>query len=110
MDAIVLPHYYKPKSLDENSIEKIKEAIVDNYRFFYEPSSYRTMGILINHKQSSLMGSDVKDWKKYDQNNFSELKLDVDTFDQFILLAKKDTVLVNTLLHKKKQAMIDIGY
>ena len=110
LDAIVLPHYYKPKSLDENSIEKIKESMIENYRFFYEPSSYRTMGILINHKQSSLMGSDVKDWKKYDQNIFSELKLDVDTFDQFILLAKKDNVLVNTLLHKKKQTMIDIGY
>lgn len=110
LDAIILPHYYKPKSLDEYSIEKIKNSIDEKYRFFYEPSSYRTLGILINHDQPSLMGSDVKDWSKYSQNDFSELKLDVDSFDQFLLLAKKDASLVETLLHKKKQTMIDIGY
>lgn len=110
LDAIILPHYKKPKSLDEDSIEKIRESVKEPYRFFYEPSNYRSMGILINHNQPSLVGSDVKDWSKYGENNFSELKLDVDTFDQFILLAKKDPVVVDTLLHKKKQTMIDIGY
>lgn len=110
LDAIILPHYYKPKSLDENSINKIKELINEKHSFFYEPSSYRTMGILINHNQPSLVGSDVKDWAQYDKNVFSELKLDVDTFDQFLLLAKKDPALVDTLLHKKRQTIIDIGY
>ena len=110
LDAIILPHYYKPKSLDENSIQKIKESISDKSRFFYEPSNYRSMGILINHDQSSLMGSDVKDWSKYEQSNFSELKLDVDSFEQFLLLAKKDPKLVDTLLNKKTKTKIDIGY
>ena len=110
LDAIILPHYYKPKSLDDNSIQKIKESISDKSRFFYEPSNYRSMGILINHDQSSLMGSDVKDWSKYEQSNFSELKLDVDSFEQFLLLAKKDPKLVDTLLNKKKKTMIDISH
>lgn len=110
LDAIILPHYLKSKSLDEKSIEKIRNSVRDSYRFFYEPSTYRTMGILINHNQPSLTGSDVKDWSKYADNDFAELKLDVDTFDQFILLAKKDSALVETLLNRKNVSKIDIGY
>ncbi|MBX9164372.1 hypothetical protein HCG64_04685 [Coprobacillus sp. K06] len=109
-DAIILPHYFKPKALDQDAIEEIKKGIQDKYRFFYEPSNYRSLGILTNHDCPSLVGSDVKDWNDYSSYMISNIKLDVDSFEQFLLLAKKDNNVVNTLLNKKTGIEIDISH
>lgn len=109
-DAIILPHYCKPHALDKESIDSILNGINEKYRFFYEPSNYRSLGILNNHNFPSLMGSDVKDWNEYSNYEKTELKLDVDSFEQFILLAKKDQGIVETLLNKKTCTKIDIHH
>lgn len=109
-DAIILPHYRKNHSLDLGTIEEIRKSIEDEYRFFYEPSNYRSLGILNNNNYSSLMGSDVRNWSEYSSENISELKLEVDSFEQFIFLAKKDSSVVNSLLNKKTCTEIDISH
>lgn len=110
LDCIVLAHYNKPKSLDEESLDVIKEKIVDKYRFFYEPSTYRSLGIFNNHGYYSLLGSDVKDWNKYSENEVAELKLPVDSFEQLIRLIKKDPAVVDTLFKRKTKYDIDVSY
>lgn len=110
LDCIIMPHYYKPKSLDEDSINIIKENLTDSFRLLYEPSNYRSLGILINHNRNSIIGSDIKDWDKYHEVEFANLKIDVDSFEQFILLIKKDEALIETLLNKQFKANIDISY
>ena len=110
MDCIIQAHYLKPKSLDFESLQYISEHIKDSYRFFYEASNYKSMGILINHKYRGIIGSDIKDWQKYDQVIFPNLKLDIDSFSQFLLLSKKDSSIVETLLNKKSKVRIDVGY
>lgn len=110
LDCLVMPHYYKPKSLNEESINHLKEKLRDSYRLLYEPSNYRSLGILINHNKNSIIGSDVKDWDKYHEIEFANLKIDVDSFEQFILLIKKDESLIETLLNKQFKANIDISY
>ena len=52
IDCIVMPHFLKPKSLDEVSILYIREKMNNNYRLLYEPSNFRSLGILINHNYS----------------------------------------------------------
>jgi hypothetical protein len=49
-----------------------------------------------------LIGSDVKNWDDYEKSTFAELRLPVASFQQFCLLAKRDSTVVNTLLNKKK--------
>lgn len=110
IDCIVMPHFYKPKSLKESSILQIKSKMNDNYRLLYEPSNFRSLGILINHSRNSIVGSDVKDWNKYHENDFSNLKIDVDSYEQFMLLIKKDVSLIETLLQKQFRRKIDISY
>lgn len=110
LDCIVLAHYNKAKSLDEESLDLIKEKIEDKSRFFYEPSTYRSLGIFNNHGYYSLLGSDVKDWEKYNENEVAELKLQVDSFEQLIRLIKKDSIIVETLLKRKTKYDIDIAY
>lgn len=110
LDCLIMPHYYKPKSLDEKSINYLKKELRDSYRLLYEPSNYRSLGILVNHNINSIIGSDVKDWDKYHEIEFANLKIDVDSFEQFILLIKKDEALIETLLNKQFKANINIAY
>lgn len=110
LDCIVMPHFFKPKSLCEESIAYLKENIQEPYRLLYEPSNYRSLGILINHKYGSIIGSDVKDWDKYHECDFANIKVDVDSYNQFLLLIKKDENLIDTLLHKQYKDTIDISY
>lgn len=110
LDCIVMPHFFKPKSLCEESIAYLKENIQEPYRLLYEPSNYRSLGILINHNYGSIIGSDVKDWDKYHECDFANIKVDVDSYNQFLLLMKKDENLIDTLLHKQYKDTIDISY
>lgn len=110
IDCIVMPHYYKPKSLKEESIMYIKENMTEKYKFLYEPSNFRSLGILINHKRNSIIGSDVKDWDEYYKNEFANLKIDVDSYEQFMFLVKKDVSLIETLLNNQYKTKIDISY
>ena len=110
LDCLIIAHYWKPKSLDEESIEYIKSKIKDKYRFFWEPSQYRSMSILINHNIHSLIGSDVQDWNNYSNYDLPNIKLNVDSFEQFVLLSKKDSQIVDTLYKKQNKYTIDIGF
>lgn len=110
LDCLILAHYKKPKSLDEITLNTIRERVNDKSRFFYEPGSYRSLGILNNHDYYSILGSDVSDWDKYSQYELAELKLEVDSFSKFMQLIKKDPKVVNTLLNKKTKYEIDISY
>ena len=109
LDCLIIAHYNKPKSLDEESIAYLKNGIKDKYRFFYEPAQYRSMSILINHNIHSLVGSDVQDWSKYSEYELPNIKLNVDSFEQFVLLAKKDPQIINTLYNKQNQFKINVG-
>ena len=110
LNCIILAHYIKRDSLNEKSIEKIKNSIKDNYRFFYEPSSYRTLGIMINNSFRALKGSDVIDWDKYSDQEFANIKLDIDSYKNLLLFMKKDKTVIESLLNKQNKYEIDISY
>ena len=110
LNCIVLAHYIKSDSLNEKSIEKIKNSIKNNYRFFYEPSSYRTLGIMINNSFRALKGSDIVDWDKYSSQEFANIKLDIDSYKNLMLFIKKDQAIIESLLNKQNKYEIDISY
>lgn len=109
LNCIVLAHYIKSDSLNENSIEKIKNNINNNYRFFYEPGSYRTLGIMINNSFRALKGSDIVDWNKYSEQNFANIKLDIDSYKNLILFMKKDQSVIESLLNKQNKYNVNIS-
>ena len=110
INCIVLAHYFKPDALDIESINYIKEKITDNFRLFYEPSNYRTLGIMINHNFRALKGTDIVDWKDYGKQEFANIKLDIDSYKQFIKFLKKDKTVIESLLNKQTKYSVDIGY
>jgi energy-coupling factor transporter ATP-binding protein EcfA2 len=100
--VIFIPHCHdKRPCVSERDIEHIQEITNDDWRVFYEPSSFTTVGIWTSHGRSMMLGSDVQDWDNYESSSFSSLRLPVSTFEQFCLLAQRDRVVIKTLLDQR---------
>lgn len=109
-DVIYIGHFAgKKKNLSSKMIELIENAIDEKYRLFLEPSNYKTLSVMSDNGFRAIMGSDVQDWDTYNSISLPELKLEVDGFDKFILLAKKDSATINTLLNKKEKNDLEIS-
>lgn len=100
-DVIYIPHYHKTPSISEEDRNELLKIVGDPSRVFVELQDHRSLGVFANHDYNVLIGSDVKDWSKYEECTFADLRLPVESFSQFCLLAKRDSVVVNTLLNKK---------
>ena len=102
-DAIFVPHYHDKKpAITDNDKEKLFRLVGDDTHVFIEPRNHRTLGVLANKDMSVLIGSDVQDWNNYENSTFAELRLPVGSFSEFLLLAKRDRGVVETLLSRKK--------
>lgn len=101
-DVIYIPHYHKTPSITEQDREELMKIVGDSSRVFVELQDHRSLGVFANYNYNVLIGSDVKDWSKYEECTFADLRLPVESFSQFCMLAKRDAVVVNTLLNKKK--------
>lgn len=98
-----IPHYYKAPAIAEKDLESLLEKVNDIVKVIREPSNSRTLGVLLNHGQPVLIGSDVQDWNIYETYNCSELRLPVSSFEQFDLLVRRDRNVVTSLLDQKKK-------
>lgn len=109
-DVIYIGHYIgKNKKLSPKMIELMENKIEEKHRLFLEPSNYKTLSVMSDNGFRAIMGSDVEDWDNYSSVNLPELKLEVDSFSKFLLLAKKDVTTINTLLQRKEKNDIDIS-
>lgn len=101
-DVIYISHFHKTPGISEEDRLALQEIVGDNSRVFGETSDHRSLGVFSNHDFSVLIGSDVKNWNHYEDCTFAELRLPVESFAQFCLLAKRDNVVVDTLRNKKQ--------
>lgn len=102
IDAIYIPHFHNKKpAISEEDRNDLMEFVGDSARVFIEPRDHRTLGVLANNAFNVMIGSDVQDWSVYEQSSFAELRLPVSNFSEFVLLARKDTGVVNTLMQNK---------
>lgn len=101
-DVIYIPHYHKDPGIKEEDRKKLMELVADDSRIFLELSNHRSLGVYTNYGYRSIIGSDVKVWDSYESSDFAELKLPVENFSQFCLLARRDETIVETLLNRKQ--------
>jgi predicted ATPase len=101
-DVIYISHFHKKPAVTEEDLEKLLELVGDKSRVFNETPDHRTLGVFANYNFNVMIGSDVKEWKEYEKCTFAELRLPVENFSQFCMLAKRDPVVVETLLNKKQ--------
>lgn len=101
-DVIYISHFHKTPGISEEDRLALQTIVGDSSRVFGETADHRSLGVFANHDFSVLIGSDVKEWTHYEECTFAELRLPVDSFAQFCLLAKRDNVVVDTLRNKKQ--------
>lgn len=108
---LYIAHYHqkKPNLLDED-IDYIVENTTNVNRVLKEATNAVSAGIFISHGHASIHGSDVQNWSKYQKQSetLPDLRLPVESFEQFCLLLNKDQCAINTLLDKKDPERISI--
>lgn len=108
-DTLYIPHFHKEPRLSEEDTEELNDMLLDKSRLFKETSDYRSLGVFANFDYSVIIGSDVQNWDYYEQSKFADLRLPVQTFEQFCLLAKKDKLIIDTLLNKKQKNTVEVS-
>lgn len=104
--------HYKQKKPDllESDIDKLITKTVHKTAVLKEATNAISAGIFLSHGHSSIYGSDTQDWDEYQllSKELPDLRLPVESFDQFCLLLSKDQKAINTLLDKKYTEKISI--
>ena len=110
LNPLYIAHYKKKPDLIDADIEKLILKIADKSRVLKEATNSISAGIFLGHGHSSIFGSDIQDWDKYQalSKELPDLRLPVESFEQFCLLLNKDQTAINTLLDKKEPEKISI--
>lgn len=104
LDCVYIAHYYaKTPNFRDEDITKLISLVSNSKRIIKEATNSLSVGIYISHGHNSIYGSDVQDWNNYevDSSGLPELRLPVDSFEQFCLLLEKDEPTITSLLGQK---------
>jgi len=111
LNPLYIAHYKQKKpDLIDKDIEKIISKTAHKSRVLKEATNSISAGIFLSHGHSSIYGSDIQDWDKYQvlSKDLPDLRLPVESFEQFCTLLNKDRKAINYLLDKKAPEKISI--
>lgn len=111
LDCIYVAHYFAKKpNIGDEELELLGNQISNKKRIIKEATNSISAGIYISHGHNSIYGSDVHDWDNYikESENLPELRLPVESFEQFSLLLEKDEATINTLLNSKTKENVEL--
>jgi len=111
LDCIYIAHYFAKKpDLGDEEVKTLVDLVSNPKRIIKEATNAISAGIYISHGHNSIYGSDVHNWDDYitTSNALPELRLPVESFEQFCLLLEKDEATINTLLNKKVRENIEL--
>ena len=99
LEVVYIPHYFKDHQLCDKDMELLNSKSYSSSRILREPSDIKSIGVLNANGYKSIIGSDVKDWNKYENYNFAELKYPIKSFENFMKLLDKDTTFIKDLIN-----------
>ncbi|HEY1870569.1 MAG TPA: hypothetical protein VGG71_05885, partial [Chitinophagaceae bacterium] len=111
LDPIYIAHFHSKKpNLGDGEIELLGRLVANPKRILKEASNAISAGIYISHGHNSISGSDIQDWDQYavQSKDLPELRLPVESFEQFCLLLEKDQATIDSILNKKTRESVDI--
>ncbi|OLF30394.1 hypothetical protein [Staphylococcus sp. 47.1] len=109
-DLILIPHFLdkdKERSFNIHNKDKLKEDLKSNI-IFLETGNMISMGIINDHNEISLLGSDVTDWEQYSNYYLPEIKFNITSFEKLIELAKDPSLFIKLLLQDSKHFKIKL--
>jgi hypothetical protein len=111
LEPAYIAHYNQKKpNITDEDINKIIERTKHKNRVIKEVTNSISAGIYISHGYPSIYGSDLQDWDKYQtlSSELPDLRLPVESFEQFCLLLDKDQKTIETVLDRKTAENITI--
>ena len=111
LNPLYIAHYkQKRPDLIDTDIDKLILTTAHKGRVLKEAINSISAGIFLSHGHSSIYGSDIQDWNKYQAvaKDLPDLRLPVESFEQFCLLLNKDQNAISSLLDKKSPEKISI--
>jgi energy-coupling factor transporter ATP-binding protein EcfA2 len=112
LDAIYIAHYHSKKpNLTDKDVDELLSLVSNPKRVLKEATNSISAGIYIRHGHNSIYGSDVHNWNEYIKisESLPELRLPVESFEQFCLLLDKNDITIKTILDKKSREAIQIA-
>lgn len=112
LDPIYIPHYLNKKpSISEEEIQILIDNCTNRKRILKEATNSISAGIFVSHGHKSIYGSDIQDWKDYVNlsKELPDLRLPVESFEQFCLLLDRDDSTIRTILDKKNHEEITLN-
>lgn len=104
LSPLYVAHYkQKRPNLTDEMLKRLERETKNPECVIKEVTNSISAGIYISHGHSSIYGSDIHDWGRYEDlsRDLPDLRLPVDSFEQFCLLLKKDPATINTVLDGK---------
>lgn len=110
-DPVYIPHYLSKKpNITDKEIEILEKGVVNKKRILKEATNSISAGIFVSHGHKSIYGSDVQDWGEYINlsKDLPDLRLPVESYEQFCLLLDRDDSTIRTILDKKNNEVITL--
>lgn len=98
LEVIYIPHFSKTNEISKDDMCLLLDKSYSRKRVLHEPSDIRSIGVLNSNGYKGILGSDVKDWNKYEKCTFARTKYDFENFSNFTKLLDKDTAFISDLL------------
>lgn len=111
LDPIYIPHYYNKKpNITNDLIDTLSETVKNKKRIIKEATNSISAGIFVSHGHKTIYGSDIHDWDLYESfaKDLPDLRLPVETYEQFCLLLERNDSTIETILNKKKNQSITV--
>jgi ABC-type cobalamin/Fe3+-siderophores transport system ATPase subunit len=112
LDVIYITHYSSKKpDMSDESVAKLISRVSNKQRVLKEASNSISAGIYVSHGHKSIFGSDIRNWHDYFEiaKTLPDLRLPVESYEQFCLLLEKDGPTIQTILDKKSKENISIS-
>lgn len=108
LEVIYIPHFFKDHQLGEDDFNLLLSKSYSQKRVLHEPSDTKSLGVLNANGYKSVLGSDVKDWERYETCTFANLKYDINGYDNFLKLLDKDIIFVEDLIKSESHETIQV--
>ncbi|MBN2396600.1 MAG: hypothetical protein JXC36_09120 [Candidatus Atribacteria bacterium] len=112
LNPIYIPHYVnKLPCISDDAVQILIENASNKKRILKEATNSISAGIFVSHGHKSIYGSDIQDWDDYlnISRSLPDLRLPVESYEQFCLLLDRDDSTIKTILDKKNHENITIN-
>ena len=110
-EPIYIPHFLaKSPSISNETIDVLQNMTANSHRVLKEATNSISAGIFVSHGHRTIYGSDITNWDEYfhESKKLPDVRLPIESFDQFCLLLDRDDSAIETLLDRKKKQKITL--